>query len=116
MAEKAGKRRKKSRKPGSPPFRGRRYGQSATRPTKRKKADVSNKPKPWPYQAAEARDQSAESAAVIVREAESALELTADPNVLRRLGRIVAQANVILRLLESQGAKTRPGGAVISKQ
>jgi len=32
-----------------------------------------------------------------------------DPNILKRLGRMLASANVILRLLEGQGAKTRPG-------
>lgn len=70
---------------------------------------MSNKPKPWPYQAAEARDRSAEEAAVIVNEAMKAIEETSDPNLLRRLGRMLASANVILRLLEGQGAKTRPG-------
>lgn len=70
---------------------------------------MSDKPKPWPYQAGEARDRSAEEAAVIVREAEGGLEQTSDPNMLKRLGRILASANVILRLLEGQGAKTRPG-------
>lgn len=99
MARKAGKKQKKGRQPG-------------TRPPKRKKVTMSNKPKPWPYQAAEARDLSAEEAAVVVNEATKALEETNDPVLLRRLGRIVASASVILRLLEGQGAKTRP----ISKQ
>jgi len=70
---------------------------------------MSNKPKPFPYHAGEARDRSAEEAAVIVREAASAVEETSDPGLLRRLARMLVSANVILRLLEGQGAKTRPG-------
>ena len=76
---------------------------------KRKVRRMSDKPKPFPYHAAEARDRSAEEATVIVREAEAGLEQTSDPNLLKRLGRILSSANVILRLLEGQGAKTRPG-------
>jgi hypothetical protein len=98
MEKKALMKRKKSRTP--------------TRPVKakvRKKVrQMSDKPKPWPYQAAEARDRSAEEAQVIVKNAEDALEMTNDPGLLRKLGRIVASGNVILRLLEGQGAKTRP--------
>lgn len=45
----------------------------------------------------------------MVKEATKAIEETSDPNLLRRLGRMLASANVILRLLEAQGAKTRPG-------
>lgn len=69
---------------------------------------MSDKPKPWPYQAAEARDRSAEEAQLIVRQAGDALEMTNDPGLLKKLGRVLASANVILRLLEAQGAKTRP--------
>jgi len=74
----------------------------------KKKVRMTDKPKPWPYQAAEARDRSAEEAQVIVRQAEEALEMTNDAAVLKKIGRILSSANVILRLLESQGAKTRP--------
>lgn len=70
---------------------------------------MSDKPLPFPRHAAEARDRSAEEAAVVVKEATKAIEETSDPNLLRRLGRMLASANVILRLLEAQGAKTRPG-------
>jgi hypothetical protein len=73
------------------------------------KRTMTDKPLPFPRHAAEARDRSAEEAATIVREAEAGLEQTSDPNLLKRLGRILASANVILRLLEGQGAKTRPG-------
>jgi len=51
---------------------------------------MSNKPREWATKAAEARDRSAEEAAVIVREAEAGLEQTSDPNILKRLGRILA--------------------------
>lgn len=98
MAKKANKKPRKSKRKTAHPMQR----------VRRKVERMSNKPKPWPYQAADARDQSAEAAAVIVREAEAGLEQTSDPNLLKRLGRILASANVVLRLLESQGAKTRP--------
>ena len=99
MAQKAGKKPVKSKKKGA-----------VKRPAQRKKVrGMSDKPKPFPYHAAEARDRSAEEAAVIVNEATRAIEETSDPGLLRRLGRILASSNVILRLLEGQGAKTRPG-------
>ena len=51
---------------------------------------------------------SAEEAQVIARQAEESLEMTNDPGLLKKIGRIMASANVILRLLEGHGAKTRP--------
>lgn len=69
---------------------------------------MTNKPREWPSKAAEARDRSAEEAQVIVKQATESLEMTNDPGLLRKIGRMLASANVILRLLESQGAKTRP--------
>lgn len=69
---------------------------------------MSDKRKPWPYQAAEARDRSAEEAQVIERQTVEALDMTNDPGLLKKLGRILASANVILRLMEGEGAKTRP--------
>ena len=69
---------------------------------------MTNKPKPWPYQAAEARDRSAEEAQRVVNQAGEALEMTNDAAVLKKLGKILQSANTILRLLEGQGAKTRP--------
>lgn len=87
-------------------------GQKAQRPPHRgergKKVRMTDKPKPWPYQAAEARDRSAEEAQVIVNQAEDALERTNDPMILRAVGKILLSANTILRLLEGQGSKTRP--------
>ena len=74
----------------------------------KKKAIMTNKPKPWPYQAAEARDRSAEEAQRVVNQAGEALEMTNDAAVLKKLGKILQSANTILRLLEGQGAKTRP--------
>ena len=106
MAKKASKKRKTSKRQPHPlvsPLPIRRK----TRATKRKKR-MSDKPKPWPYQAAEARDRSAEEAQVIVNQAEDALERTNDPMILRALGKILQAANTILRLMEGQGAKTRP--------
>jgi hypothetical protein len=69
---------------------------------------MSDKPKPWPIVAAEARDRSAEEAASIVKQATEALDMTNDPGLLKRIGKIIASGNIILRLLEGQGAKTRP--------
>lgn len=75
---------------------------------KRKIRRMTDKPKPWPYAAAEARDRSAEEAQSIARQAEDSLEMTNDPGLLKKIGRILVSASVILRLLEGQGAKTRP--------
>lgn len=69
---------------------------------------MTDKPRPWPNYAAEARDRSSEEAQVIVHQASGAIELTDNPEVLKRLARIVRAAGTILRLLEGQGAKTRP--------
>lgn len=69
---------------------------------------MSDKPKPWPYQAAEARDRSAEEAQIIVNQATDALDMTNDPSLLKKIGKMLASATTILRHMESQGAKTRP--------
>lgn len=73
-----------------------------------KKKRMTDKPKPWPLNAAEARDRSAEEAQAIVKQATESLEMTNDPGLLRKIGRMLASANTILRLLEGQGARTRP--------
>lgn len=109
IVRKARKKQKISRKPVvsiRPAKHKRDY--STTRTAKRKESKMSDKPKPWPYQAAEARDRSAEEAQVIVNQAEEALERTNDPMILRAIGKILLSANTILRLLEGQGSKTRP--------
>jgi len=69
---------------------------------------MTDKPKPWPLHAAEARDRSSEEALVIVRQAAESLDMTNDPGLLKKIGKILVSANVILRHMESQGAKTRP--------
>lgn len=66
------------------------------------------KAKEWPYQAAAARDRSAEEAQSIAGNAAEILDVTENPNILKRVGKILRSANTILRLLEAQGAKTRP--------
>jgi hypothetical protein len=69
---------------------------------------MTDKPKPWPLHAAEARDRSAEEALAIVRQASESLEMTNDPGLLKKIAKILVSANLILRQMESQGAKTRP--------
>lgn len=101
MAKKASKKRKKS---GQLAVDGKKL---TVRKRKVRKA-MSDKPKPWPYDAGRDRDQAAEEAQSIVKQAEDGLEMTNDPGLLKKLGRIVASASVILRLLEKHGAKTRP--------
>lgn len=106
MARKASKKRKKSRPLPRPlPKRRARLERGVKR--KVRKA-MSDKPKPWPYEAGHDRDQAAEEANVIVKHSEEALEMTNDPGLLKKIGRILASANVIARLLERHGAKTRP--------
>jgi hypothetical protein len=105
MAKKASKKKKISKRPHPRPLP-KRKARLEKGATKRKK--MADKPKPWPYQAAEARDRSAEEAQVIVNQAEDALERTNDPMILRALGKVLQSANTILRMMEGQGAKTRP--------
>lgn len=69
---------------------------------------MTDKPQPWPHNAAHARDRSAEEAQEIVKVLEDALEFTNDPNVLRRIAKALASAHLILRHLEGQGARTVP--------
>lgn len=83
-------------------------GRKTARTKPRKKRAMSDKPKPWPYQAAEARDRSAEEAQIIVNQATDALDMTNDPSLLKKIGKMLASATTILRHMESQGAKTRP--------
>lgn len=71
---------------------------------------MSDKPRPWPNNAKEARDRAAEEAVVIIHQLES---LVTDGNHteterLRRIARALVAAQKIARLLESVGACTRP--------
>lgn len=99
MKNKAVKKASKKRK-----FSGKKTASTKARKTQ----PMSDKRLPWPYQAAEARDRSAEEAQSIAKQAEESLEMTNDPGLLKKIGRMLASANVILRLLEKEGAKTRP--------
>ncbi len=69
---------------------------------------MSDKPRPWPTHAAEARDRTAEEGQSILNHAAEALDHTQDAYVLERLARILHSAGTIVRLMERQGAKTRP--------
>jgi hypothetical protein len=66
------------------------------------------KARAWPNGARETRDRSAERAAEILSRARSLIEKSGDPEVLRQVGHIVDLASGILRLLEHEGACTRP--------
>ncbi len=67
-------------------------------------------PKDWPThgQATTARDDAAEAAQSGLNSAMKVLDRTDDPIILKALGTIIFCFTKILRLLESQGAKTRP--------
>jgi hypothetical protein len=69
---------------------------------------MSDKPKPWPYLAAEARDRAAEAAIEAERVLEPLIEIESDPEKLRRITRTLIILTKIARLLEGAGANTRP--------
>ncbi|TRZ51166.1 hypothetical protein D4S03_05505 [bacterium] len=71
---------------------------------------MSNKPLPWPYQAKEARDRSAEEAMYIVNQLKPLIDGVpmVEADWVRRVARAVLAAETILRHLEMQGAPTRP--------
>jgi hypothetical protein len=69
---------------------------------------MTDKPKPWPYNAAYARDQSAYAAQEILKLLATGLEMTSNPDLLRIFYLVQKYGNVILRHMESQGAPTRP--------
>jgi hypothetical protein len=71
---------------------------------------MSDKPLPWPYQAKEARDRSAEEAANIVHQLKPLIDGAplVEADWIRRVARSVLAAETILRHLEGQGAATRP--------
>jgi transcription initiation factor IIE alpha subunit len=67
------------------------------------------KPREWPNSAKEARDRSAEEAARALRMLEPLLEKeVTETEKIRRLAIAVNSLNTILRLLEREGAQTRP--------
>lgn len=72
----------------------------------------SSRRRPWPNDAREARDRSAEEACSIIRQLTPLIdkpfsEFTVD-EILRRISRANQAANTIARHLEQQGAPTRP--------
>lgn len=69
---------------------------------------MTDKPKGWPYLAANARDRAAEEAAGAIRVLEPLSETETDAEKLRRITRTLMSLYRIARLLESVGASTRP--------
>lgn len=67
------------------------------------------KPREWPNSAKEARDRSAEEAIRALRAIEPLLEKeVTEAEKIRRLAIAVHALQTILRLLEREGAQTRP--------
>ena len=69
---------------------------------------MSDKPRPWPYDAADARDRAAEEAAKALRVLGPLIETETDLECMRRVGIAMNSLFVVVRLLESVGARTRP--------
>ena len=72
---------------------------------------MSDRPRPWPNVAKEARDRSAEEAQRIVKLLGPLVEdgrTFTETDRLRRAASALNAAQTILRLLEAQGAQTRP--------
>ena len=72
---------------------------------------MSDKPRPWPNNAAEARDRAAEAASNGVRTLEPVVlgdQQFTETERLRREARALNLFQRILRLLEGVGAKTKP--------
>lgn len=67
------------------------------------------KPREWPNSAKEARDRSAEEAIRALKSIEILLEKeVTETEKIRRLAIAVNSLQTILRLLEREGAQTRP--------
>lgn len=67
------------------------------------------KPREWPNSAKEARDRSAEEAIRALRAIEPLLEKeVTEAEKIRRLAIAIHALQTILRLLEREGAQTRP--------
>ncbi len=69
---------------------------------------MTDKPKPWPHECADARDRAAEKAVEALNALAPLEEAEMDVEKLRRIARSMAALFVVIRLLESVGAKTRP--------
>ncbi|MBE3038294.1 MAG: hypothetical protein IMZ62_05735 [Chloroflexi bacterium] len=72
---------------------------------------MSDQPRPWPNVAKEARDRSAEEAQRIVHLLGPLVDderAFTESDKLRREASALNAAQTILRLLEAQGAQTRP--------
>lgn len=72
---------------------------------------MSDAPRPWPNVAKEARDRSAEEAQRIVKMLQPLVSderPMTETERLRRAATALNAAEIILRLLEAQGAPTRP--------
>ena len=72
---------------------------------------MSDQPRPWPNVAKEARDRSAEEAQRIVKQLGPLVDDErpfTESERLRREAQALNAAQIILRLLEAQGAQTRP--------
>lgn len=69
---------------------------------------MSDKPKPWPYDAADKRDRAAEAAVEGIKTLEPLTQTELDPEKLRRIARTLLALYQIARLMEAAGAKTRP--------
>jgi hypothetical protein len=69
---------------------------------------MSDKPKPWPYEAAGARDRAAEEAVAGIQSLEPLTESETDLARLKAITRTLQALYRITRLMEAAGAKTRP--------
>lgn len=69
---------------------------------------MSDKPKPWPYDAADQRDRAAEAAVEGIQSLEPLTMSEMDTEKLRRVTRTLLALYRIARLMEAAGAKTRP--------
>ena len=69
---------------------------------------MSDKPKPWPYDAADARDRAAEEAAKALRALGPLIETETDLESMRRVSTAMNSLFMVVRLLEAVGARTRP--------
>ena len=76
--------------------------------TGQQEANMTDKPHPWPYVAANARDSAAEEALKAIKCLEPLVEFESDIDKLRRISRTLLSLYRIARLLESVGANTRP--------
>lgn len=72
---------------------------------------MSNRPRPWPNNAREARDRAAEEAAMGIKALHPLItedRIFTEREMLLRISRALAALQTIARHLESAGAPTRP--------